>query len=152
MRHSGVPRPPADQSGQSMTEYIIVLVSVAVVVLVIGVAFGGRIKGYFMGADESMSHLSGEGREITSSQLNASKENSLQGRGNDGETRVTVDSDGNASGGGAHRGKSVSMGGAEAEGGGQGGGGFPIKEIILLALLVVVVMGGARAVAGGAKK
>jgi len=40
-----------NQRGQGMTEYVIILVSIAVVCIAIAVQFGGQIKGLFETAD-----------------------------------------------------------------------------------------------------
>lgn len=40
-----------DQRGQGMTEYVIILVAIAVVCIAISVQFGGKIKGLFETAD-----------------------------------------------------------------------------------------------------
>ncbi len=40
----------ADEKGQGMTEYVIVLVAIAVVCIAITVEFGGKIKSYFESA------------------------------------------------------------------------------------------------------
>ena len=40
-----------NESGQGMTEYVIILVSIAVVCIAIAVQFGGHIKGLFETAD-----------------------------------------------------------------------------------------------------
>ena len=39
------------QRGQGMTEYVIILVAIAVVCIAISVQFGGKIKGLFETAD-----------------------------------------------------------------------------------------------------
>ena len=36
-----------DEQGQGMTEYVIILVAIAVVCIMIAVSFGGKIKGLF---------------------------------------------------------------------------------------------------------
>jgi len=41
----------ADESGQGMTEYVIILVAIAVVCIAISVQFGGKIKALFETAD-----------------------------------------------------------------------------------------------------
>jgi Flp pilus assembly pilin Flp len=41
----------ADESGQGMTEYVIILVAIAVVCIAIAVQFGGKIKALFETAD-----------------------------------------------------------------------------------------------------
>ncbi len=40
-----------DERGQGMTEYVIILVAIAVVCIAIAVQFGGKIKGLFETAD-----------------------------------------------------------------------------------------------------
>jgi Flp pilus assembly pilin Flp len=40
-----------DEAGQGMTEYVIILVAIAVVCIAIAVSFGGKIKGLFEEAD-----------------------------------------------------------------------------------------------------
>jgi Flp pilus assembly pilin Flp len=40
-----------DQRGQGMTEYIIILVAIAIVCIAISVQFGGKIKSLFETAD-----------------------------------------------------------------------------------------------------
>ena len=40
----------SDERGQGMTEYVIVLVAIAVVCIAISVEFGGKIKSYFESA------------------------------------------------------------------------------------------------------
>ncbi len=40
----------SDERGQGMTEYVIVLVAIAVVCIAITVEFGGKIKSYFESA------------------------------------------------------------------------------------------------------
>jgi Flp pilus assembly pilin Flp len=40
-----------DERGQGMTEYVIILVAIAVVSIAIAVQFGGKIKGLFEQAD-----------------------------------------------------------------------------------------------------
>jgi len=42
------------QRGQGMTEYVIILVSIAVVCIAIAVQFGGQIKGLFETADNEI--------------------------------------------------------------------------------------------------
>ncbi len=41
----------ADEKGQGMTEYVIILVAIAVVCIAIAVQFGGKIKALFETAD-----------------------------------------------------------------------------------------------------
>ena len=41
----------ADERGQGMTEYVIILVAIAVVCIAIAVQFGGKIKALFETAD-----------------------------------------------------------------------------------------------------
>jgi Flp pilus assembly pilin Flp len=41
----------ADERGQGMTEYVIILVAIAVVCIAIAVQFGGKIKDLFTTAD-----------------------------------------------------------------------------------------------------
>lgn len=41
----------ADERGQGMTEYVIILVAIAVVCIAIAVSFGGKIKELFETAD-----------------------------------------------------------------------------------------------------
>ena len=43
-----------NQSGQGMTEYVIILVSIAVVCIAIAVQFGGEIKALFETADNEI--------------------------------------------------------------------------------------------------
>jgi len=40
-----------DENGQGMTEYVIILVAIAVVCIAISVTFGGKIKALFETAD-----------------------------------------------------------------------------------------------------
>ena len=40
-----------NESGQGMTEYVIILVSIAIVCIAIAVQFGGQIKALFEAAD-----------------------------------------------------------------------------------------------------
>jgi Flp pilus assembly pilin Flp len=42
------------QRGQGMTEYVIILVAIAVVCIAIAVQFGGQIKGLFETADAEL--------------------------------------------------------------------------------------------------
>ncbi len=48
---SAMARLHADERGQGMTEYVIILVAIAVVCIAIAVQFGGKIKGLFETAD-----------------------------------------------------------------------------------------------------
>jgi len=41
----------SDERGQGMTEYVIILVAIAVVCIAIAIQFGGKIKGLFETAD-----------------------------------------------------------------------------------------------------
>ena len=43
-----------NESGQGMTEYVIILVSIAVVCIAIAVQFGGQIKSLFETADNEI--------------------------------------------------------------------------------------------------
>ena len=43
-----------DESGQGMTEYIIILVAIAVICIAISVQFGGKIKALFETADSEI--------------------------------------------------------------------------------------------------
>tara|TARA_R110000796_G_scaffold227729_2_gene344553 strand:- start:2830 stop:3003 length:174 start_codon:yes stop_codon:yes gene_type:complete len=43
-----------NQRGQGMTEYVIILVAIAVVCIAIAVQFGGQIKGLFETADAEL--------------------------------------------------------------------------------------------------
>ena len=43
-----------DERGQGMTEYVIILVAIAVVCIAIAVSFGGKIKGLFETADDKL--------------------------------------------------------------------------------------------------
>ena len=43
-----------NQRGQGMTEYVIILVAIAVVCIAIAVQFGGQIKGLFETADTEL--------------------------------------------------------------------------------------------------
>ena len=40
-----------NQQGQGLTEYVIILVAIAVVCIAVSVSFGGKIKGLFETAD-----------------------------------------------------------------------------------------------------
>ena len=44
----------ADERGQGMTEYVIILVAIAVVCIAIAVQFGGKIKDLFTTADSEV--------------------------------------------------------------------------------------------------
>jgi Flp pilus assembly pilin Flp len=44
----------ADERGQGMTEYVIILVAIAVVCIAISVQFGGKIKALFETADSEI--------------------------------------------------------------------------------------------------
>ncbi len=44
----------ADEKGQGMTEYVIILVAIAVVCIAIAVQFGGKIKALFETADSEI--------------------------------------------------------------------------------------------------
>jgi len=44
----------ADEQGQGMTEYVIILVAIAVVCIAIAVQFGGKIKALFETADSEI--------------------------------------------------------------------------------------------------
>ncbi len=44
----------ADEKGQGMTEYVIILVAIAVVCIAISVQFGGKIKALFETADSEI--------------------------------------------------------------------------------------------------
>ena len=46
-----------DEEGQGMTEYIIILVAIAVVCIVISVAFGNKINSFFSAANDEMDTL-----------------------------------------------------------------------------------------------
>ena len=48
---SAIGRIHEDEAGQGMTEYVIILVAIAVVCIAIAVQFGGKIKGLFETAD-----------------------------------------------------------------------------------------------------
>ena len=43
-----------DESGQGMTEYVIILVAIAVICIAISVQFGGKIKALFETADSEI--------------------------------------------------------------------------------------------------
>jgi Flp pilus assembly pilin Flp len=43
-----------NESGQGMTEYVIILVSIAVICIAISVQFGGKIKSLFETADNEI--------------------------------------------------------------------------------------------------
>lgn len=46
-----------DERGQGMTEYVIILVAIAVVCIAIAVSFGGKIKGLFETADGEIDNV-----------------------------------------------------------------------------------------------
>lgn len=46
-----------DERGQGMTEYVIILVAIAVVCIAIAVSFGGKIKGLFETADAEIDNV-----------------------------------------------------------------------------------------------
>ena len=46
-----------DERGQGMTEYVIILVAIAVVCIAIAVSFGGKIKGLFESADTEIDNV-----------------------------------------------------------------------------------------------
>jgi Flp pilus assembly pilin Flp len=46
-----------DERGQGMTEYVIILVAIAVVCIAIAVSFGGKIKGLFETADTEIDNV-----------------------------------------------------------------------------------------------
>jgi Flp pilus assembly pilin Flp len=46
-----------DEAGQGMTEYVIILVAIAVVCIAIAVSFGGKIKGLFEEADGQIDNV-----------------------------------------------------------------------------------------------
>jgi Flp pilus assembly pilin Flp len=48
---SAISRLHSDEQGQGMTEYVIILVAIAVVCIAIAVQFGGKIKALFETAD-----------------------------------------------------------------------------------------------------
>ena len=48
---SAIARLHTDEKGQGMTEYVIILVAIAVVCIAIAVQFGGKIKALFETAD-----------------------------------------------------------------------------------------------------
>lgn len=43
-----------DKAGQGMTEYVIILVAIAIVCIAISVQFGGKIKALFETADQEI--------------------------------------------------------------------------------------------------
>ncbi len=49
-----------DESGQGMTEYVIILVAIAVVCIAIAVQFGGKIKALFETADAEIETVDSE--------------------------------------------------------------------------------------------
>ena len=142
----------SSESGQSMTEYIIVLVAIAVVVLVLFVGFGGKISNLFMGASNTVDQLDGEQRQITATRANNSSQSDNSRNAidtSDSQTRVRVGDDGSTDGG-QFRGKRAGAqgpdgGSAEAEGGFK----IPWRDIMLLLMLVFLIMGGAKAAKGG---
>ncbi len=46
-----------DERGQGMTEYVIILVAIAIVCIAIAVSFGGKIKGLFETADAEIDNV-----------------------------------------------------------------------------------------------
>ena len=52
--HTAISRLHADEKGQGMTEYVIILVGIAVVCIAISVQFGGKIKALFETADSEI--------------------------------------------------------------------------------------------------
>ncbi|MCO4771476.1 MAG: hypothetical protein KDA24_15695 [Deltaproteobacteria bacterium] len=48
-----------DERGQGMTEYVIILVAIAVVCIAIAVSFGGKIKALFETADDKIGDVDG---------------------------------------------------------------------------------------------
>jgi len=51
---TAISRLHADEKGQGMTEYVIILVGIAVVCIAISVQFGGKIKALFETADSEI--------------------------------------------------------------------------------------------------
>jgi Flp pilus assembly pilin Flp len=51
---SAISRLHSDERGQGMTEYVIILVAIAVVCIAIAVQFGGKIKELFTTADSEI--------------------------------------------------------------------------------------------------
>jgi len=51
---TAIARLHADERGQGMTEYVIILVAIAVVCIAIAVQFGGKIKDLFTTADSEI--------------------------------------------------------------------------------------------------
>ena len=49
-----------DEAGQGMTEYVIILVAIAVVCIAIAVQFGGKIKALFEAANEEVNLVDSE--------------------------------------------------------------------------------------------
>ena len=49
-----------DERGQGMTEYVIILVAIAVVCIAIAIQFGGKIKALFETADAEMELVDSE--------------------------------------------------------------------------------------------
>ena len=47
----------SDEEGQGMTEYIIILVAIAVVCIAISVLFGNKIKSFFSQSNTEMNNL-----------------------------------------------------------------------------------------------
>ena len=54
---SALARLHRDEAGQGMTEYVIILVAIAVVCIAIAVSFGGKIKGLFEEADNQIDNV-----------------------------------------------------------------------------------------------
>ena len=54
---SAIRRLHEDETGQGMTEYVIILVAIAVVCIAIAVSFGGKIKGLFETADGEIDNV-----------------------------------------------------------------------------------------------
>ena len=55
--HDAFARLHRDERGQGMTEYVIILVAIAVVCIAIAVSFGGKIKGLFESADSEIDNV-----------------------------------------------------------------------------------------------
>ncbi len=51
---NAITRLHSDEKGQGMTEYVIILVAIAVVCIAIAVQFGGKIKALFETADSAV--------------------------------------------------------------------------------------------------
>ena len=51
---NAISRLHSDEKGQGMTEYVIILVAIAVVCIAIAVQFGGKIKALFETADSEI--------------------------------------------------------------------------------------------------